>query len=124
MPSHAPGKAMPGFLGGSDLVDPGRQRQPDPGDPVDRRLHRHQQREGSGRHRQHPERDQPADGHVNDKAAARSWFVPQAVNWVDVENANVLPTMLRSILSGQLSVKQAATVASEQIAATLNQPAS
>ncbi len=31
---------------------------------------------------------------VNDQAAARSWFVPQAANWVNVENGNILKTML------------------------------
>ena len=61
---------------------------------------------------------------VNDRAAARSWFVPQATNWVNVENGNILKTMLGSLLSGQLTVKQAATVASQNIAQTLNQPTS
>ena len=50
--------------------------------------------------------------------------MPQAANWVDVENGNILKTMLGSILTGQLTVKQAATVASQNIAQTLNQPAS
>ena len=54
-------------------------------------------------------------------AAARSWFVPQAKHWVDVENGNILKTMLAQILTGKLSVKQAATVASDNIAQTLNE---
>ena len=31
---------------------------------------------------------------VNERAARRSWFVPTAKNWVNVENGNVLRTML------------------------------
>jgi N,N'-diacetylchitobiose transport system substrate-binding protein len=124
MPSHTPGQTMPGFLGGSDLVVPqGSANQTQAiqwiadytGTTSEKAL------DAIGNI---PNATNLLTGTVNDKAAARSWFVPQAVNWVDVENANVLPTMLRAILSGQLSVKQAATVASEQIAATLNQPAS
>jgi hypothetical protein len=40
---------------------------------------------------------------------------------VDVENGNILKTMLAQILTGQLTVKQAATVASQNIAQTLNE---
>jgi hypothetical protein len=58
---------------------------------------------------------------VNERAAARSWFVPQAKHWVDVENGNILKTMLAAILTGRLSVVQAATVASDNIAQTLNE---
>lgn len=124
MPGRAKGQAMPGFLGGSDLVVPaGSANQSQAiqwiadytGTTSEKAL------DAIGNI---PNATNLLTNSVNDKAAARSWFVPQAVNWVDVENANVLPTMLRSILSGQLSVKQAATVASEQIASTLNQPAS
>ena len=46
---------------------------------------------------------------VNERAAQRSWFVPTAKNWVNVENGNVLRTMLAQILTGKL-VKQAAPV--------------
>ena len=31
---------------------------------------------------------------VNERAAAASWFVPTAKHWVNVENGNVLRTML------------------------------
>ena len=47
---------------------------------------------------------------MNERAAARSWFVPQAKHWVDVENGNILKTMLAQILTGKLTVKQAAQV--------------
>ena len=40
---------------------------------------------------------------VNEKAAAQSWFVPTAKNWVNVENGNILRNMLAQILTGKLS---------------------
>ena len=58
---------------------------------------------------------------VNERAAARSWFVPTAKHWVDVENGNILRNMLAQILSGKLSIKQAAASASDNIASVLNQ---
>jgi N,N'-diacetylchitobiose transport system substrate-binding protein len=57
---------------------------------------------------------------VNERAALRSWFVPAAKNWVNVENGNILRTMLSSILTGKLSVKQAAATADNNIEYTLN----
>ncbi len=45
---------------------------------------------------------------VNERAAARSWFVPTAKHWVDVENGNILRNMLAQILTGKLSIQQAA----------------
>ena len=47
--------------------------------------------------------------------------MPQAKHWVDAENGNILKTMLAQMLTGRLSVKQAATVASDNIAQTLNE---
>ena len=61
------------------------------------------------------------NGTVNDRAAKASWFVPTAKHWVDVENGNILRTMLGQILTGRLSVKAAAQTASSNIAYTLNQ---
>jgi len=58
---------------------------------------------------------------VNERAARKSWFVPQSKNWVNVENGNVLRTMLQRILSGRSSIKDAASVASDNITYTLNQ---
>src|SRR5262245_23394636 len=46
---------------------------------------------------------------VNERAAQRSWFIPTAKHWVDVENGNVLRTMLSRILSGRATVQQAAS---------------
>ena len=57
---------------------------------------------------------------MNEKAAARSWFVPTAKNWVNVENGNILRNMLAQILTGKLSIKQAAQSASDNITSVLN----
>ncbi len=38
---------------------------------------------------------------VNERAARKSWFVPTSKNWVNVENGNVLRTMLSRILTGK-----------------------
>lgn len=54
------------------------------------------------------------------QAANRSWFVPAATKWIDVENANVLQTMLSDIASGKASVTAAAEAASDQITQILN----
>jgi N,N'-diacetylchitobiose transport system substrate-binding protein len=58
---------------------------------------------------------------VSERAARRSWFVPTAKHWVAVENGNILRTMLSRILTGKTSIKDAAEVASDNIAFTLNQ---
>jgi hypothetical protein len=58
---------------------------------------------------------------VNERAARRSWFVPTAKHWVNVENGNILRTMLSRILTNKMTVKQAAEVASDNITFTLNQ---
>jgi N,N'-diacetylchitobiose transport system substrate-binding protein len=47
--------------------------------------------------------------------------VPQAAHWVDVENGNILKTMLAQMLTGRLTVLQAARAASQNIAQTLNE---
>ena len=51
---------------------------------------------------------------VGERAAKRSWFVPPAKNWVNVENGNILRNMLSQILTGKLTVRQAAAVGERQ----------
>ncbi len=124
MPSHTKGKPMPGFLGGSDLAVPAQSSNQAQAlawiaDYTSTASEKALAAVGNI-----PNATNLLDGSVNDKAAARSWFVPQAVNWVDVENGNILKTMLSQFLTGHLTVTQAARVASENIAQTLNQPAS
>jgi N,N'-diacetylchitobiose transport system substrate-binding protein len=53
-------------------------------------------------------------------AAKNSWFIPGAVKWVDVENANTLQTMLSDIATGKKTVEKAAADASAEITKLLN----
>jgi N,N'-diacetylchitobiose transport system substrate-binding protein len=122
MPSHTPGKPMPGFLGGSDLAVPagsGHQAQAVSwiADFTNTASEKALEQKGNI-----PNATNLLGNSVNERAAARSWFVPQAKHWVDVENGNILKTMLAQILTGQLSVSQAAKVASQNITQTLNEP--
>ena len=122
MPSHTKGLVMPGFLGGSDLAVPV---------GADKALGADWIKDFTSTQ---AEKALEAKGNipntttlfspnkVNERAAARSWFVPTAKHWVDVENGNVLRTMLAEILTNKYSVKQAATFASDNITSTLNQP--
>jgi N,N'-diacetylchitobiose transport system substrate-binding protein len=54
------------------------------------------------------------------KASQVSWFVPTAKNWVNVENARTIRTMLVRIFSNRHSVKSAAQQASKEITKILN----
>ncbi len=121
MPSHTGGKPIPGFLGGSDLAVPAQSGQKSQamqwiGDFTNTQNEQSLQAKGNI-----PNATNLLGNTVNARAAARSWFVPQAKHWVDVENGNILRTMLAQILTGKLSVKQAASTASANIAYTLNQ---
>lgn len=55
------------------------------------------------------------------EAAKSTWFVPTARNWVNVEKAQVLQTMLSNIASGKKSVAQAAKDADAQITKLLKE---
>lgn len=121
MPSHTKGKPMPGFLGGSDLAVPIQsnaqaQARAWIADFTSTANEKALEKKGNI-----PNATNLLGNSVNERAAARSWFVPQAKHWVDVENGNILKTMLAQILTGRLTVKQAATVASDNIAQTLNE---
>jgi N,N'-diacetylchitobiose transport system substrate-binding protein len=120
MPSHTKGQPMPGFLGGSDLAVPvtsGNKAlavdwlKAFIGTSSEKAL----QAKGNI-----PNATSLLGTSVNERAAARSWFVPAAKHWVDVENGNILRNMLSTILRGKLSVKQAAQNASDNIALVLN----
>jgi N,N'-diacetylchitobiose transport system substrate-binding protein len=121
MPSHKSGKSMPGFLGGSDLAVPtqsGSQSEARAwiADFTNTANEKALQAVGNI-----PNATNLLNGTVNDRAAKASWFVPTAKHWVDVENGNILRTMLGQILTGQLSVKKAAQTADANIQYTLNQ---
>ena len=122
MPSHRPGQPMPGFLGGSDLAVPSQSTNQSQAEAWIADFTSTASEQALAAKGNIPNATNLLGNSVNDRAAARSWFVPQAKNWVEVENGNILKTMLGAFLSGQLTVKQAATVASQNIAQTLNQP--
>ncbi len=54
------------------------------------------------------------------QAAQKSWFVPTAPNWANVETAQVIPNMLVDILTGKASIADASKSASDQITELLN----
>ncbi len=119
MPSHTAGQPMPGFLGGSDLAVPkganvalGADWIKDFTSTAGEKL---LQSKGNI-----PNATSLLGSSVNERAAARSWFVPAAKHWVDVENGNILRNMLATILQGKLTVQQAAANASSNIALVLN----
>src|SRR5438874_3353069 len=121
MPSHVAGKAMPGFLGGSDLAAPAPSKNAALAadwikDFTSTDAERSLQSKGNI-----PNATNLLGTSVNERAAAQSWFVPAAKHWVDVENGNILRNMLAQILTGKLTVKQAAASASDNIARVLNQ---
>jgi N,N'-diacetylchitobiose transport system substrate-binding protein len=124
MPSHIKGKAMPGWLGGSDLGVP--QQSPNRAAAVAwiadfTNTANEQALQAKGNIPNAT--NLLTKSSVNNQAASRSWFIPQATNWVNVENGNILKTMLSQLLTGHLTVKQAAQTASQNIQQTLNQPA-
>jgi N,N'-diacetylchitobiose transport system substrate-binding protein len=121
MPSHTRGQIMPGFAGGSDLAVP--ITSSDKSVAADWiRIYT----SNSG------EKALQAIGNIpnttslldtskpNEKAVTSTWFVPTAKNWVNVENGNILRNMLAQILTGKLTVKQAASAASDNITSVLN----
>jgi N,N'-diacetylchitobiose transport system substrate-binding protein len=121
MPSHSAGKPIPGFLGGSDLAIPAQSGNKSQAIQWIADFTNSQNEQSLQAKGNIPNATNLLGNTVNARAAARSWFVPQAKHWVDVENGNILRTMLAQILTGKLTVKQAATTASANIAYTLNQ---
>ena len=120
MPSRTKGQPMPGFLGGSVLAAPiGGNRAMAAAwmsaftdNPSMTAL----RAKGNI-----PNTTSLLGSSVNERAAQRSWFVPTAKHWASVESGNILRTMLKRILTGQSTIKEAASVASDNITFTLNQ---
>jgi N,N'-diacetylchitobiose transport system substrate-binding protein len=121
MPSHTKGQVMPGFLGGSDLAVPvgGNKALGEDWIKDFTSTSAEKALEAKGNIPNTTSLFDPSK--INERAAARSWFVPTAAHWVDVENGNVLRTMLAEILTNKYTVEQAATFASDNITAVLNQ---
>jgi N,N'-diacetylchitobiose transport system substrate-binding protein len=120
MPSHTAGKVMPGFLGGSDLAVPVGGDKDLAADWIkfftDTATEKGLQAKGNI-----PNTTSLFNAtKINERAASRSWFVPTAKNWVNVENGNILRNMLSQILTNKLTVKQAAQAASDNIESVLN----
>jgi N,N'-diacetylchitobiose transport system substrate-binding protein len=120
MPSHTKGQPIPGFLGGSDLAVPiGANK--DKGAAWISAFTDNASMSALRAKGNIPNTTSLLGTSVNERAAAKSWFVPTAKNWVNVENGNVLRTMLQRILTGKSTIKQAAEIASDNITYTLNQ---
>src|SRR4051794_22854389 len=118
LPSHTKGQPLPGFLGGSDLAVPvsGNKLGADwIKDFTNTSSEKTLQAKGNI-----PNATNLLGTSINERAAARSWFVPTAKHWVDVENGNILRNTLAQILTGKLTVKQAAASASDNITSVLN----
>src|SRR5581483_2997007 len=120
MPSHTPGQVMPGFLGGSDLAVPIGADKALAVDWIKAYTSTQAEKalEAIGNIPNTTSLFNPTK--VNEKAASRSWFVPTSKNWVNVENENILRNMLAQILTGKLTIKQAAIAASDTISSILN----
>jgi N,N'-diacetylchitobiose transport system substrate-binding protein len=122
MPSHTAGQAMPGFLGGSDLAVPITSKQTALAADWIKDFTSTASEKGLQAKGNIPNATSLLGNSVNERAASRSWFVPAAKHWVDVENGNILRNMLAQILKGKLTVAQAASSASDNITSVLNQP--
>jgi N,N'-diacetylchitobiose transport system substrate-binding protein len=120
LPSHEAGKAMPGFLGGSDLAVPIGANKQLATDWIAAFTSTTSEKALQAAGNIPNATNLLNTTKVGERAALRSWFVPAAKNWVNVENGNILRTMLSQILTGKLSVKQAAATASDNITYTLN----
>jgi N,N'-diacetylchitobiose transport system substrate-binding protein len=120
MPSRTKGQPMPGFLGGSDLAVPVGANKEKAVAWI-RAFTDNSSMTALRAKGNIPNTTSLLGSSVNERAARRSWFVPTAKHWVNVENGNILRTMLARILTNKMSVKEAAEVASDNIAFTLNQ---
>ena len=119
MPSHTKGQPMPGFLGGSLLAVPVGTNKSVATDWI-KAYTSNQSMTALRAIGNIPNTTSLLGNTVAERAAKRSWFVPTAKNWVNVENGNILRNMLAQILTGRLTVKQAAQSASDNITSVLN----
>jgi N,N'-diacetylchitobiose transport system substrate-binding protein len=121
MPGHVKGQSMPGFLGGSDLAVPVGSNDKSLAIDWIRIFTSTSSQKGLQAKGNIPNATNLLGNSVNERAAKRSWFVPTAKNWVNVENGNVLRTMLARILTGKASIAAATAFADSNIELTLNQ---
>ena len=110
MPSHTPGKTMPGFLGGSDLAIPAASQNQDLAKQWIADFTSNAPMAGIVKAGNLPNTTsllnlvKGTPGLRARQSAKQTWFVPTAKNWANVESSNVLRTMLTNILTGKQSV--------------------
>jgi len=128
MPSHVKGKLMPEFLGGSDLAIPAGSKNTSLAADWIKEFTNSDSETGIAKVGNIANTTKLARVNAANPqlapfaaAAASSWFVPTAPNWVNVENGDVLQNMLVQIYTGRKSVKAAAASADKQIAQILNE---
>jgi N,N'-diacetylchitobiose transport system substrate-binding protein len=126
MPSHIPGRYMPGFLGGSDLAIPAASQNQDLAIQWIADYTSNASMAGIVKAGNLPNTSsllklvKGTPGTALAQSAKETWFVPTAKNWANVESSNVLRTMLTNILTGKQTVQQAAQATSDQITKILN----
>jgi N,N'-diacetylchitobiose transport system substrate-binding protein len=128
MPSRTKGKFMPTFLGGSDLAIPVQSRNRTLAlDWIKTFTSTRSMTQLATEGKVIPNTTSLLRLHSRTpslapfaRAARTSWFVPTAKNWVNVENARTIRTMLVRIFSGRHSVRGAAQRASREITTILN----
>jgi N,N'-diacetylchitobiose transport system substrate-binding protein len=120
MPSHTKGQGMPGFLGGSNLAVPVSSQNKALAADWLKNFTSTDAEKALQAKGNIPNATNLLGSSTNERAAQRSWFVPAAKHWVDVENGNILRNMLAQILTGKQTVKQAAQSASSNITLVLN----
>jgi N,N'-diacetylchitobiose transport system substrate-binding protein len=128
MPSHTKGKFMPTFLGGSDLAIPVQSNSKSLAlDWIKAFTNNRSMTQLATDGKVIPNTTSLLRLHNRSpslapfaRASQASWFVPTAKNWVNVENARTIRTMLVRIFSGRHSVKSEAKKASQQITSILN----
>jgi N,N'-diacetylchitobiose transport system substrate-binding protein len=128
MPSHVKGKFMPTFLGGSDLAIPAQSNSKSLAlDWIKAFTNNSSMTQLATAGKVIPNTTSLLRLHNRNpslapfaRASQASWFVPTAKNWVNVENARIIRTMLVRIVSGRHSVKSEAKKASQQITSMLN----
>jgi N,N'-diacetylchitobiose transport system substrate-binding protein len=127
MPSHAKGKFMPTFLGGSDLAVPVTSKNASLGADWIKAFTSTAAESEIAKAGNIANTTKLLSFNASNpklapfaRAAKFSWFVPTSPNWANVENADVLQNMLVKIFTGRASVKAAAGSASSQITRILN----
>ncbi len=126
MPSHTPGKTMPGFLGGSDLAIPASSANKSLAEQWIADFTSNASEAVIVKAGNIPNTTallnlvKGTPGTALAASAKATWFVPTAKNWANVESSNVLRTMLTNILTGKQTVQQAASSTSSKITSILN----